>query len=123
MRVLNLAALTIPALLAACATTPRQQCEWPIQNQLGALRLEIADTQQIIRRGYRLVPAQYPYIGAFCVDHFGNDRLCFPGDEGVRMDRRPIHVRAERAKLEALLDERERLGRDLAECAVLYPEG
>lgn len=122
MRIAGLAVLGITAILAACATTPRQQCEWPIRSQLGTVNEEIRDTRRVLQRGYRLVPAQFPFGAHFCMDAFGNDRPCLGRDDGPRFDRRPVSRAGERAKLEALQGERLRLSRALAQCAVQYPE-
>lgn len=117
-----LAVLALPIVLAACEVTPRQQCEAPYRAELRTVRAEIDATEDNIRRGYRLVPARFDFGMRFCLDPFGDPEPC-TADEGRPMyDKQAINRTAERAKLAALLDERARLGRALAQCAAEFPE-
>ncbi|MCB1331455.1 MAG: hypothetical protein KDK28_19225 [Maritimibacter sp.] len=117
--------LIVPALalLAACATTPRQQCEAVQRNQLATVEAEIRETELTLQRGYRLVPARSKIGPHYCLSPGGRPRPCFGNedpDEPV-FDRRAINRVAETAKLTALREERARLSGELAQCAVRYP--
>lgn len=116
--------LIVPALavLAACATTPRQSCEATYRNQLATVRSEIRDTEQVLQRGFRLVPTLSTFGPHYCLSPGGHVRPCFGNEEGPMFDKRPINRRAETAKLTALRQEETRLTAGLAQCAVQYPE-
>lgn len=123
---MRMSCLIVPALavLAACATTPRQQCEATQRNQLATVRAEIRDTELTLERGFRLVPARSDIGLQYCLSPSGRVRLCFGNEDedAPRYDRRPINQRAETAKLTALREEQVRLEAALAACAVTYPE-
>lgn len=122
MRRLALAALAVPVLLAACEMTPRQQCEAPYRAELRTVETEIRDTRLTLERGFRLVPARWEQGIHYCVSPSGFVSLCTADDGEPMFDKRPISRPAERAKLNALLDERQRLTASIAQCAVQFPE-
>lgn len=117
MRYRALAILAVPLFAAACATTPRGQCEAPHRAQLRVVTAEISTTQADIHRGFRLVPAQWAFGHHYCLDPFGAARLCTAADNEPMYDRREINRAAERAKLAALVREQQRLTAALAACA------
>jgi hypothetical protein len=122
MRLPVIAALALPFLLAACEVTPRQQCEAPYRIELRTVDAEIRDTREILRRGFRLVPARWEHGVHYCVEPSGYVGLC-TADDGLPMyDKRPINRAGEQAKLDALETERQRLSRAIAQCAVQFPE-
>lgn len=119
LAVVSLSAL---AVLAACATTPRQQCEWPLRNELANVRAEIRASELLLKRGFRLEPAVSEIGVHFCV--WPNDAVvpCTNPEDGPMYDKFPINRRAETAKFETLRQEEQRLVTELAACAVRYPE-
>ncbi|SMH48233.1 hypothetical protein [Maritimibacter sp. HL-12] len=122
MRISALAILALPILLAACEITPRQQCEAPYRAELRTVDAEIRDTREILRRGFRLVPARWEHGVHYCIERSGFVGLC-TADDGLPMyDKRPISRAAEQAKLSTLEAERQRLSRNIAQCAVQFPE-
>ena len=122
MRMIPLAVMAIPLLLAACELTPRQQCEAPYRAELRTVEAEIRDTRQTLQRGFRLVPARFEAGIHHCVSPSGFVSLCTADDGEPMFDKRPISRAAEQAKLDTLLAERARLNTALARCAAQYPE-
>lgn len=110
------------AVLSACALTPRQQCEFPLRNQLANLRADIRDSELMLKRGFRLVPATSDYGLHYCVGPGTMVTPCFNEEEEPMYDKRPINRPAEAAKLETLRAEQRRLERALAACAQNFPE-
>lgn len=122
MRKTFLAALALPLALAACEVTPLMQCQAPYRTELRTVRAEISETELVLRRGFRLVPARWELGLHYCVRPSGSVFLC-TADDGLPMfDKRPISRTAERAKLQALLQEQARLYAALDACALQYPE-
>lgn len=122
MRMIALAPLAGLLALAACATTPRQQCEAPYRAELRTVNAELRDTQRAVSRGYRLVPARFSVGLHHCLRPSGATYLC-TADEGEPMyDKQPINRRAERAKLSALRSEARRLNAAIGQCRARYPE-
>lgn len=113
--------LALP-LVAACAMTPRQQCEAPYRADLRAVEADLRDTTQTLSRGFRLVPARFEIGRHYCVTRAGFVRPCRADDDLPMYDKRPINRAAETAKLEALEAERARLEAAIAGCGVRYPE-
>lgn len=122
MRFTALAVLIVPFLLAACEVTPRQQCQAPYRAELRTVDAEIRDTREILRRGFRLVPARWEHGVNYCVEPSGFVGLCTASDGLPMYDKRPINRAGEQAKLGALEAERQRLSRAIAQCAVQFPE-
>lgn len=108
--------------LAACAMSPRQQCEATHRNDLATVRAEIRETELLLRRGFRLVPAESDFGLHYCESPGLMVTPCFGKTDEPMFDKRPINRRAEAAKLDALRAERKRLEVGLAQCAVQYPE-
>ena len=121
MRPFHLVMLALP-VLAACATTPRAQCEATYRNQLANVRADIRETELALRRGFRLVPAGTDFGLHFCVSPGGIVTPCFNEEDEPMYDKRPVNRRAETAKLDVLRAEQSRLRAGLAKCATLYPE-
>lgn len=122
MRRFSLAALALSVVLAACALTPRQQCEAPYQAELRTVETEIRSTELNLRRGFTLVPARWPYGVHYCLTATDRVTLCTAADELPMYDKQPINRVAEMAKLRALLSERRRLAAAIQQCAVQFPE-
>jgi len=123
MRNIALAALTVPLLLAACATTPRQQCEAPYRADLRTVLEETSSTSRALALGYRLVPATTSIGVHYCMAPTGRAVLCINNEDDEPLyDKRPINRFAEQAKLDALNAERKRLESAIAQCAAQYPE-
>ena len=113
--------VALPLVLAAC--TERQTCESRARNHLHDINLQIDMTEDNLSRGYALVKQDFGFtIGTGFCSHRGDFRLCtgsnFPNYRRVRID-----PAAEQAKLDALLKRKAALQRELAQCAVTYPEG
>lgn len=111
----------LPLVLTAC--TERQTCESRARNHLHDINLQIRETQDNLARGYTLVKQDFGLIiGTGICKWQGNVRVCagsdFPQYRRVRID-----PSAEQAKLDALVKRRAALERELAQCAVTYPEG
>lgn len=121
MRLIILA-VPVLAVLAACATTPRGQCESTQRNKLANVRIDIRETELNLQRGFRLVPATSKYGLHYCLSPGGQVWPCFNEEDEPMYDKRPINRHAENAKLAALREEQVRLNAELAQCAVLYPE-
>ena len=122
MRPIALAVMAIPLVLAACELTPRQQCEAPFRAELRTVEAEIRDTREVLRRGFRLVPARFEHGIHYCVEPSGFVSLCTADDGEPMFDKRPISRAAEQAKLATLQAERGRLNAALARCAAQFPE-
>jgi len=122
MRLSAVIALAVPLLLAACAITPRQQCEAPYRAELRNVEAEITDTRLALRRGFVLVPARFSIGLNYCLRPSGAVYLCTAKDGEPMYDKRPISQRAEQAKLAALIDEAARLKAEIAECRLKFPE-
>jgi hypothetical protein len=122
MRAIALTALALPLVLAACATTPLGKCQAPYRSQLRNVQQDARETQRRLARGYRLVPARTTFGLHYCMDAFGNARICRAEEGEPLYDKRPINRAAEQAKLDALAQEEKRLNAALAECAARYPE-
>jgi len=121
MRIVPLGFMALP-LLAACATTPLQQCMAPHRAELRTVEADMRNTAQALSRGFRLVPARFDFGVHHCVTRTGRVHLCRSDDEGPYYDKRPINRAAETAKLKALRAERARLDAAMANCAIRYPE-
>ncbi len=121
MRMTTVALLVLP-LLAACATTPRQQCEALHRAELRTVDAELHDTAEALGRGYRLVPARFEFGVHHCVSRTGFVSLCTAEDGLPMYDKRPISRAAETAKLAALQAEQKRLEAAIAACRAQYPE-
>ena len=117
-----LSALSALAVLSACATTPRQQCEFPLRSELANVRDEIRASELLLKRGFRLEPVTEPYGLHFCI--WPNDAVvpCTNEEDGPMFDKFPINERAEMAKLETLRLGKARIEAALAACAVQFPE-
>lgn len=122
MRKFAIIALATSLVLAACATTPRQQCEAPYRAELRNVEAEIRDTQLALRRGFVLVPARFEFGLHYCVRPSGSVYLCRAEDGEPMYDKRPINRRAEQAKLSALIEEAARLKAGIAACQAKFPE-
>lgn len=122
MRKFVFAALSLPLVLAACELTPRQQCEAPFRSELRVVLEDTKATRLTLSRGYRLVPARNTFGLHYCVNPVGHVSICQAEDGEPMFDKRPISRVAERAKLDALVAERQRLESALAQCAAQYPE-
>ena len=121
MRPITLVLLVLP-LLAACATTPRQQCEAPHRAALRTVEVDLDDTARALSRGYRLVPARFQFGVRYCVSPTGFVQLCTAEDGQPMYDKRPISRAAETAKLAALQAEQKRFEAAIAACRAQYPE-
>ncbi len=121
MRPIHLALLALP-LLAACATTPRQQCEAPHRTALRTVAADLHETAEALGRGYRLVPSRFQYGVHYCVTQTGFVQFCTADDGEPMYDKRPINRAAETAKLAALQAEQKRLDAAIAACRTRYPE-
>lgn len=121
MRPIHLALLALP-LVAACATTPRGQCQAPYRAELRTVEAELQHTAEVLGRGYRLVPTRSRLGVHHCVTRTGFVRLCTLEDGEPMFDKRPISRSAETAKLAALQAEQKRLEAAIAACAVKFPE-
>jgi len=121
MRPIHLVLLALP-LVAACATTPRGQCEAPYRAELGTVEADLQDTADVLGRGYRLVPARSSHGVHHCVTRSGFVRLCTSEDGEAMYDKRPISRAAETAKLAALQAEQKRLEAAISACRAKYPE-
>lgn len=121
MRPIHLALLALP-LMAACATTPRSQCEAPYRAELRAVEADLQDTAQDLGRGYRLVPTRSRHGVHHCVTRAGFVRLCTEEDGEAMFDKRPISRAAETAKLAALQAEQKRLEAAIAVCQAKFPQ-
>lgn len=114
--------LALPLFVAACATTPRQQCEAPYRAELRTVTEEMRQTETVLRRGYALAPARFEFGLHFCIRPSGTVYLCTADDGEPMYDKRPISRRAEAAKLAALEEEAARLRSAIADCQAQYPE-
>lgn len=121
MRPFHLVLIVLP-LLAACATTPRGQCEAPHRAELRTVNAEADDTALSLERGFRLVPARFDRGINFCVTRTGHVRRCRAEDGEPMFDKRPINRAAETAKLTTLRAERARLDAAIMQCRETYPE-
>ena len=121
MRPIHLVLLVLP-VMAACATTPRSQCEAPYRAELRTVEADLQDTAEVLARGYRLVPTRSRHGVHHCVTRTGFVRLCTPEDGEAMFDKRPISRAAETAKLAALQAEQKRLEAAIAACRAQYPE-
>ncbi|GKY86185.1 hypothetical protein [Sinisalibacter aestuarii] len=122
MRSIALSALAVALTLAACATTPRQQCEAPYRAELRNTTFHIRETEMLLRRGFGLVPARNEIGLHYCLRPTGSAYLCRAEDGEPMFDRRPINRVAEQAKLDALRAEARRLTAAIADCQAAYPE-
>jgi hypothetical protein len=122
MRSLAVFILALPLALAACAVTPRQQCEAPYRAELRNVDVDLRETRLILRRGYNLVPARDTFGLKYCLRPTGTAYPCQPEEGEAVYDKRPINRRAEQAKLDALHSEAVRLTRAIAACQAQYPE-
>lgn len=122
MRSVAFLALALPLALAACAVTPRQQCEAPYRSDLRNVEFDLRETKLILRRGYDLIPARDTFGLKYCLRPTGTAYLCQPEEGEAAYDKRPISRRAEEAKLAALHSEVVRLNRAIAACQAQYPE-
>ncbi len=120
MRTLPIVLMALP-LLAACATTPLQQCQAPLRAELRTVEADLSETAQALGLGYRLVPARSTFGVHYCLSRSGFARLCTADDGEAMYDKRPINRAAETAKLAALQAEQKRLEAGLAACAAKYP--
>lgn len=122
MRFVTIALIAAPLILAACVSTPRQQCEAPYRAELRNVVADIRDTERTLARGFRLVPARFEVGLHYCLRPSGAVYLCRAEDGESMYDKRAINRRAELAKLAALKDEARELNAGIAACQARYPE-
>lgn len=122
MRSVTLALIAVPLVLAACALTPRQQCEAPYRAELRSVAAEIRDSEITLARGFRLVPARFDVGLHYCLRPSGSVYLCRAEDGEPMYDKRAINRRAELAKLASLKDQAQELESGIAACRAQFPE-
>lgn len=122
MRSVTLALIAVPLVLAACALTPRQQCEAPYRAELRGVAAEIRDTEITLARGFRLVPARFDSGLHYCLRPSGSVFLCRAEDGKAMYDKMPVNRRAEQAKLASLKGQARELEAGIAACRAQYPE-
>ena len=112
--------------LAACTLSPQQKCQASINRALADNRAEIERSMEAIDRGVVFVPARDNIGVRFCLGDQGTFELCLSQPEGVQtFVKQRIDRTAEQAKLDALLQRRQALQAELAQCAALpdTPQG
>jgi len=100
-------ALAVLLLLPLFACSPGEQCRIAASRDLNTLDRMIAETEQSIARGFRVVEVENPFrIGlTLCLDPTDTSRLC-ARDEGPTYRHERINIPAERAKLASLQAQR-----------------
>lgn len=107
------AAFLVPLLALAACETPQEACLRGISREASIVEGLIAQTQGNLQRGYAIEEDQVVRtVPDFCEveDDEGRERLVFCDRTEVRDVSRPVAIdpEAERAKLDGLLEQRER---------------
>jgi hypothetical protein len=99
--------LLLVLFLPLLACSPGEQCRIEASRDLRALDRMIAETEQSISRGFRVIEVDNPFrIGlTLCVDPTEESRLC-GRDDGPIYRHEKINVPAEKAKLASLKAQR-----------------
>lgn len=119
------ALLPLPFILAACAT-PQQQCISEATRDLRTTQAQIAQSRQIIERGYELETRRRPELRFGFCNAAGTVHACYRNVWITDQRRIPADVDAELAKLRVLERKERALTRtaqaQVGQCQRLYPE-